>query len=68
MKLEALRQHYDAAFAKFFARLASDGIDESNTLFVFTADEGDHFAGGTPSPANGDGVNIPCTLLSKARA
>ena len=55
---------YDAAFAKFFARLASHGIDESNTLFVFTADEGDHFAGGTPSPANCDGVNIPCTYAN----
>ena len=52
---------YDAAFAKFFARLAADGIDQSNTLFIFTADEGDHFAGGPPSPANCDGVNIPCT-------
>ena len=52
---------YDAAFGKFFARLAADGIDQSNTLFVFTADEGDHFAGGAPSPANCDGVNVPCT-------
>jgi hypothetical protein len=51
---------YDDAFAKFFARLAADGINSSNTLFVFTADEGDHFAGGTPtSPC--DGVNTPCT-------
>lgn len=52
---------YDAAFGKFFARLASDGIDKSNTLFVFTADEGDHFVGGAPSPANCDGVTTPCT-------
>ena len=52
---------YDEAFGKFFARLASDGINSSNTLFVFTADEGDHFVGGAPSPANCDGVNIPCT-------
>jgi len=52
---------YDDAFAKFFARLTADGIDKSNTLFVFTADEGDHFAGGAPSPANCDGVNVPCT-------
>jgi hypothetical protein len=52
---------YDDAFAKFFARLAADGIDQSNTLFIFTADEGDHFAGGSPSPANCDGVNVPCT-------
>jgi hypothetical protein len=36
---------YNDAFAKFFKRLADDGIDSSNTLFVFTADEGDHFAG-----------------------
>src|SRR5215467_11930557 len=52
---------YDDAFAKFFARLAADGIDQTNTLFVITADEGDHFAGGAPVPANCDGVNIPCT-------
>ena len=36
---------YDTAFQKFFDRLAADGIDQSNTLFVFTVDEGDHFAG-----------------------
>jgi hypothetical protein len=38
---------YDDAFAKFFDRLAADGITKDNTLFAFTADEGDHFAGGT---------------------
>src|SRR5206468_2726902 len=32
------------------ARLAADGIDKSNTLFEFTADEGDHFAGGDGIP------------------
>src|SRR5947209_310027 len=37
---------YDAAFAAFFDRLKNDGIDKSNTLFVVTADEGDHYAGG----------------------
>ena len=52
---------YDDAFGKFFARLAQDGINKSNTLFVFTADEGDHFVGGAPSPANCDGVTTPCT-------
>lgn len=36
---------YNAAFATFFKRLADDGINSSNTLFVFAADEGDHFAG-----------------------
>jgi hypothetical protein len=41
---------YDAAFATFFQRLQSDGIDKSNTLFVVTVDEGDHFAGGTGTP------------------
>jgi hypothetical protein len=51
---------YDEAFAKFFARLAADGINSSNTLFVFTADEGDHFVGGTPTNPC-DGVNTPCS-------
>ena len=36
---------YNTAFTKFFQRLADDGINKSNTLFVITADEGDHFAG-----------------------
>jgi hypothetical protein len=52
---------YDDAFAKFFDRLAADGINASNTLFVFTADENDHFVGGAPSPVGCDGVNTPCT-------
>ena len=37
--------NYNTAFATFFARLAADGINASNTLFVLAADEGDHFAG-----------------------
>ncbi|HVD89300.1 MAG TPA: hypothetical protein VNB91_10450, partial [Jatrophihabitantaceae bacterium] len=52
---------YDAAFAKFFDRLAADGINKTNTLFVFTVDEGDHFAGDPPAPAGCDGVTTPCT-------
>ncbi len=52
---------YDDAFAGFFARLAADGINKSNTLFVITADEGDHFVGGAPSPSGCDGVTVPCT-------
>jgi hypothetical protein len=52
---------YDKAFGEFFQRLAGDGINKSNSLFVFTADEGDHFAGGPASPAGCDGVTIPCT-------
>ena len=52
---------YDTAFGKFFDRLAADGIDKSNTLFVFTVDEGDHFAGDKPTNAGCDGVTTPCT-------
>jgi hypothetical protein len=57
----AALKSYDSAFATFFNRLAADGINQSNTLFVFTSDEGDHFVGGPPSPANCNGVTIPCT-------
>ena len=49
---------YDDAFGKFFTRLANDGINKSNTLFVFTADENDHFAG--QQAQNCDGVTTPC--------
>jgi hypothetical protein len=41
---------YDDAFAAFFQNLARNGIDKSNTLFVVTVDEGDHFAGGVGTP------------------
>jgi hypothetical protein len=54
-------QAYDLAFRKFFDRLAADGIDNRNTLFVFTVDEGDHFVGDAPTPAGCDGVTTPCT-------
>jgi hypothetical protein len=54
-------QDYDQAFQKFFDRLAADGINKRNTLFVFTVDEGDHFVGDAPTPANCDGVSTPCT-------
>jgi len=54
-------QAYDQAFAKFFARLKADGIDQHNTMFIITADEGDHFAGGPPTPANCDGTHTACT-------
>jgi Type I phosphodiesterase / nucleotide pyrophosphatase len=57
-------QAYDQAFGAFFARLAADGIDKSNTLFVFTNEEGDHFAGSQPSPAGCDGVNTPCSYTT----
>jgi len=54
---------YDAAFGQFFQRLAKDGIDGTNTLFIISADEQDHFVGGPPSPANCDGVNTPCAYI-----
>ena len=55
----AALKSYDDAFGKFFDRLAADGINTSNTLFVVTADENDHFAG--QQAQNCDGVNTPCT-------
>ncbi len=60
----AALQAYDNAFATLFTRLANDGINQSNTLFVFTSDEGDHFVGGPPSPASCDGVTIACTYTN----
>jgi hypothetical protein len=51
---------YDDAFAAFFSRLAADGIDKSNTMFVFTVDEGDHFAGSEPANPGCDGVTTAC--------
>jgi hypothetical protein len=54
-------QGYDRAFQKFFDRLAADGINKRNTLFVFTVDEGDHFVGDAPTPDGCDGVTTPCT-------
>jgi hypothetical protein len=41
---------YDDAFAAFFDRLKADGIDQSNTLFMVTVDEGDFYAGGIGIP------------------
>jgi len=61
---------YDAAFKTFFERLAADGINASNTLFVISAEEGDQFDGAnvgramTPTPAGCDGVTVFCTYPS----
>jgi hypothetical protein len=49
---------YDRAFDLFFQRLAAAGINKSNTLFVFTVDEGDHFVGVKKTDC--DGVTTPC--------
>jgi hypothetical protein len=51
----------NAAFGTFFSRLAAHGITKANTLFVITADEGDHFVGSAPSPAGCNGVKIICS-------
>jgi hypothetical protein len=56
---------FNKAFGEFFTRLAKDGITKDNTLFIITADENDHFAGGPPAPANCDGVTTPCTYVKK---
>jgi hypothetical protein len=63
---EAQLAAYNEAFGKFFARLAADGINQSNTLFVITADEGDHYAGGGPFNPSCDGVTTPCSYINPA--
>jgi len=61
---------YDAAFQTFFQRLAADGINASNTLFVISAEENDQFAGANagratqPTPAGCDGVTTPCSYAA----
>jgi hypothetical protein len=57
---EAQLRQENAAFGTFFSELAAHGITRANTLFVVTADEGDHFVGSAPTPANCDGVTITC--------
>ncbi|HTZ43816.1 MAG TPA: hypothetical protein VMB79_08120 [Jatrophihabitans sp.] len=72
---------YDQAFGAFFQRLAADGITPANTLFSVTTDEGDHFSGSQPTPANCTGapgnycsyttrsevnVNLPGLLATQA--
>jgi len=61
---ESQLKQENAAFGTFFKDLAAHGITKANTLFVITADEGDHFVGGAPSPANCNGVTIPCTYTN----
>ena len=51
----------NAAFGTFFTDLAAAGITKANTLFVFTADEGDHFVGSPPSPSGCNGVTVSCS-------
>jgi len=51
----------NAAFGTFFTDLAAAGITKANTLFVITADEGDHFVGSAPTPAGCNGVTTSCS-------
>jgi hypothetical protein len=55
---EAQLQEYNAAFTAFFRRLANDGINKSNTLFMVTVDEGDHFAGSAPTNPGCNGTPV----------
>jgi hypothetical protein len=48
---------YNTGFARFFTRLAADGITPRNTMFVVSTDEGDHFSGSAPTPAGCTGLN-----------
>jgi hypothetical protein len=54
---------YDRSFDDFFSNLAAHGINKSNTLFIVTVDEGDHFAGGV-ADASGNFSHSICTNLA----
>jgi hypothetical protein len=60
----AQAQYYNDAFGTFFQRLAADGINSKNTLFILSSDEGDHVAGANvgraiqPTPSNCDGATV----------
>ncbi len=56
---------YNTAFGAFFQRLKNDGIDKSNTLFVVTVDEGDHFAGGVGTPQPDGSLGYSHTACSE---
>jgi hypothetical protein len=57
---------YDEAFAAFFQRLEAHHIDKTNTLFVVSVDEGDHFAGGTGTPDGGGNLTYTHTACPLA--
>ena len=52
---------FDDAFAQFFQRLDTMGLNASNTLFVVHSDENDHYASSAPLNPGCDGVTTPCT-------
>jgi hypothetical protein len=51
---------WDTGFQQFFDQLSGLGINASNTLFVFHADENDHYAGPAPLNPGCNGVPIAC--------
>ena len=58
---------YDTAFGTFLSRLKADGITPANTLFSVTTDEGDHFSGSAPTPANCTGApGNYCTYATRS--
>jgi hypothetical protein len=57
---------YDDAFAAFFQRLQNDGIDKSNTLFVVTADEGDHLVAGPGTGPTGGPLTYTHSVCPQA--
>jgi hypothetical protein len=57
---EAQLREYNAAFEAFFKRLAAHGIDKSNTVFLVTVDEGDHYAGGPALNPGCNGTAVTC--------
>jgi len=58
-RYEAQLKADDQAFGQFFANLAAHGINQDNTLFVVSSDEGDHMAAVQQAGCNG--VTTPCT-------
>jgi hypothetical protein len=70
----AQAQYYNQAFATFFARLAADGITTKNSLFIVSADEGDHQAGANvgraiqPTPATCNGATVSGDMVTPAVA
>jgi hypothetical protein len=56
------------AFGAFFDRLKAHGIDKRNTLFVFTVDENDHFAGGDSADGTWSHTSATSAAGSSARA
>jgi hypothetical protein len=58
---EAQLKAYNEAFAAFFSQAAANGINKSNTLFIFGEDENDHYVGAPPTPSNCNGVTITCS-------